>query len=476
MIPKIIHYCWISDESTMPDDIKKCIASWHEHMPDYKFINWNDSNFDWDISEFTKNCRENNLYAFCSDYVRFWALYNYGGIYLDSDVSAFKSFDELLKCDRVITKEVFFTQNDYFEAAIMASKKQDPVMGKILDWYNNTDMVFSRDNFKVSPDVMTNILYESYEIKKIFNLDEYIQSDDVISLFDCDTFFNHDSEKAFAQHQFKHSWCGNIKDCTKNDECKIFLCSHKPIDNLIPKNKKYVILDVTGRVNNSYNDNFHKIIDIHNDEFVKSHNICYSEGAAMHWLWKHPEEIPDYICFGHYRRYFLDFVGREKYIPRTIDGKGVIVQEPFDHTQSRRKTIIGGMYQDHCKDDMDAFIESVREAAPEYWETFQEYLDNSTQYGCNIFGMKKEDFLEMCEMCFRVLEHFDQKMGYSGNYSVYNKMLKEAHRKRLYFGVNWQSRLQGFLLEWLTDIYYRQKYNQNKICKSKVGIIENKNN
>lgn len=258
----------------------------------------------------------------------------------------------------------------------------------------------------------------------------------------------------------------------KNDDCKIFLCSHQKIENIIPRNKKYVILDVTGKSDNSFNGNFHDVIDISKDEFVKTHNVCYSEGAAMHWLWKHPDIIPEYICFGHYRRYFLGFVEREKEIPRTVDSCGVVVQEPFDHSKSRRKTIIGGMYQDHCKDDMDTFIESVKEVAPEYWDTFQEYLNNDTQFGCNIFAMKKENFLEMCDMCFRVLEYFDNKMGYDGNDSVYYKMQKVNHRNRLYFGVKWQSRLQGFLLEWLTDIYFRQNYDVDKIRKGKVGIIE----
>ena len=55
MIPKIIHYCWISGEENMPDDIKQCISSWHKYLPDYQFINWNDSNFDWNICEFTKS-------------------------------------------------------------------------------------------------------------------------------------------------------------------------------------------------------------------------------------------------------------------------------------------------------------------------------------------------------------------------------------------------------------------------------------
>ena len=137
MIPKIIQYCWISGEDNMPPDIKKCVESWHKHLPDYQFINWNDSNFDWNKNSFTKHCRENNLFAFCSDYIRYWAIYNYGGFYLDTDVMVYKSFDELLKLKRVITREVLFKKNNYLESAIMGGEKGDSAFGDIVDWYDN---------------------------------------------------------------------------------------------------------------------------------------------------------------------------------------------------------------------------------------------------------------------------------------------------------------------------------------------------
>ena len=118
MIPKIVHYCWISGEENMPEDMRLCLDSWKKQLPDYEFINWCDKNFNWDLCDFTKWPRENNQYAFCSDYVRFWALYNYGGIYLDCDVMVFKSFNELLSLKRIVTKEWTYRYNDYVEAII----------------------------------------------------------------------------------------------------------------------------------------------------------------------------------------------------------------------------------------------------------------------------------------------------------------------------------------------------------------------
>lgn len=45
MIPKIIHYCWFGGNDK-PKEVVKCIESWKKHMPEYKFIEWNENNFD----------------------------------------------------------------------------------------------------------------------------------------------------------------------------------------------------------------------------------------------------------------------------------------------------------------------------------------------------------------------------------------------------------------------------------------------
>lgn len=44
MIPKIIHYCWFG-EKHLPPEAVKCIESWKKYCPDYKIIQWNESNY-----------------------------------------------------------------------------------------------------------------------------------------------------------------------------------------------------------------------------------------------------------------------------------------------------------------------------------------------------------------------------------------------------------------------------------------------
>ena len=463
MIPKIIHYCWISGEENMPRDMKKCIESWHKYLPDYQFINWNDDNFDWDICDFAKYNRAHNNYAFCADYIRYWALYNYGGFYLDCDVLVTKSFDELTNMKRVITRESLFQDINNLEAAIMGCEKNDPAFEAIVNWYNNCNEKWTKNKYQLAPVVMKNVWDKNWKIVNINNIKSEDKNDGVISVLNCNKYFNANSDECFCQHQFKGSWTYNsVQNCLLNDQINIFLCAHKPIENYIPNNKKYIILDVSGTVK----DDKHAVIDISKDIFTKDHNVCYGEGCAMRYLYNHPELLPEYVCFGHYRRMFLSFVDKESLMPRAIDKHGALIQNPFIHVSNKFNA-----YSDHAKDDIDCFINSIKEVAPEYNNALDQFLKDKYQYACNIFAMKREHFLEMCEMCFKVLDHFDKKMGYKNNADVRAKMIKnQKNGQFLRYGLEWQVRLQGFLLEYLTDIYYRYKFGIEKCLLGPVGI------
>ncbi|MBO6032598.1 MAG: glycosyl transferase [Prevotella sp.] len=96
MIPKIIHYCWFG-RGEMPELALKCIESWHHFMPDYQYVLWNEDSFDVASYPYAEEAYEAKKYAFVSDVARLYALAHDGGIYLDTDVLLFKSFEPLLK-------------------------------------------------------------------------------------------------------------------------------------------------------------------------------------------------------------------------------------------------------------------------------------------------------------------------------------------------------------------------------------------
>lgn len=91
----------------MPPLVKWCMKSWKKHLPDYTFKLWNETNFDVNSVPFVKEAYEAKKYAFVADYVRLYALYTEGGIYLDSDVRVLKSLDCFLKYDFVSSHEFY---------------------------------------------------------------------------------------------------------------------------------------------------------------------------------------------------------------------------------------------------------------------------------------------------------------------------------------------------------------------------------
>lgn len=95
MIPKTIHYCWFGGNS-LPKSAVKCIASWRKYLPDYEIREWNEKNFDVTMSRYTAEAYQAKKYAYVSDYVRFWVLYRYGGLYFDVDVEIIRTIDDII--------------------------------------------------------------------------------------------------------------------------------------------------------------------------------------------------------------------------------------------------------------------------------------------------------------------------------------------------------------------------------------------
>lgn len=102
MIPKIIHYCWFGGGKT-PKLMEKCLESWAKVMPDYEVRLWSEETFDINNSvKYVQEAYNEKKFAFVSDYVRLYALYNYGGVYLDTDVEVIKDFTNLLTTETVL--------------------------------------------------------------------------------------------------------------------------------------------------------------------------------------------------------------------------------------------------------------------------------------------------------------------------------------------------------------------------------------
>lgn len=96
MIPKVIHYCWFG-HNPLPPLARKCIASWRKFLPDYEIKEWNESNFDVNSIPYTRDAYKAKKYAFVSDYARFKILYEYGGLYFDTDVEIIRPLGDIIE-------------------------------------------------------------------------------------------------------------------------------------------------------------------------------------------------------------------------------------------------------------------------------------------------------------------------------------------------------------------------------------------
>lgn len=156
MIPKVIHYIWFGGKEK-GEKVERCIASWRKFCPDYRIIEWNESNYDVTKHPFIRQAYAAKKWAFVSDYARVDVLYQQGGIYLDTDVELLKSLDDFLKYDFFLG----FESEDYVNLGLGGGAvKGHPVLREILKCYD--ELKFSRDSFGLSlvtsPRIQTEVL------------------------------------------------------------------------------------------------------------------------------------------------------------------------------------------------------------------------------------------------------------------------------------------------------------------------------
>ena len=161
MIPKIIHLCWLSGDP-YPPKIAMCLETWKRHLVDYEIILWDTKRFDLNSSIWVRQAFEKKKYAFAADYIRFFALYHFGGIYLDSDVEVLKGFDDLLDLPYFMGVEKAQTP----EAAIIGAEKGCDWIKLCLDYYENRPFINEDGslNIQTVPAIMI------HQIEKIINI------------------------------------------------------------------------------------------------------------------------------------------------------------------------------------------------------------------------------------------------------------------------------------------------------------------
>lgn len=146
MIPKILHICWFSGDPYTPL-VQKCIESWETILPGYRIVLWDKNSIDIESNLWLKQTLERKMYAFAADYIRFYALYTMGGIYLDSDVEVIRPFDDLLDRREFVGEEY----GGDVEAAVIGSVPGNRWIKECLDYYSNRPFIKNDGTMDLRP-------------------------------------------------------------------------------------------------------------------------------------------------------------------------------------------------------------------------------------------------------------------------------------------------------------------------------------
>lgn len=143
-VPEIIHYCWFG-RGRKSREIQSYIKGWKKKLPSYEFMEWNEDTFEYEKIPFAAEAYQQKKYAFVSDVARVYALYHYGGVYLDTDVEILRDFSELCKEGSLILGFEYGGKN--LMTAFLASIPHHPVMGEMLSYYHQHLFGISKENY-----------------------------------------------------------------------------------------------------------------------------------------------------------------------------------------------------------------------------------------------------------------------------------------------------------------------------------------
>ena len=237
MIPKKIHYCWFG-RGPIPALAQKCIDSWHKCMPDYEYKLWNEDNFDVTCIPYVREAYESRKFAFVTDFVRLYALYTEGGIYMDTDVEVLKPYDDLLSLSGFTGYE--------------GSKHLPPVTGTIASEAGNEWVKEQLDAYEglhfLMPDGSMDLTTNTVRISQIMRQGGFIQDGKKkeykgMHIFPVEYFcprqttgeilINNDT---YCDHHFLGSWSGG----KKKNNVLLSLIGQKNMTRLIKLKRKLI--------------------------------------------------------------------------------------------------------------------------------------------------------------------------------------------------------------------------------------------
>lgn len=241
----------------------------------------------------------------------------------------------------------------------------------------------------------------------------------------------------------------------------IFICSHKDFVPLVSNKDVYRILS-PNRLNNETSYNLDVIYE-QGDKWLQYNSILNDFTLMVYIYENHIDKVKDYIGFVHYRRNFV-FYDNVPNIDELFHSNDVICGNsliPFDYGL----TIATYYANCHNIDDLnrcDGIIKELYKDDETIYNKWIEYKNTNAYHNfhaCNMFIMKKENFIEYMKFIIPIVKAYMHKVNVfsHGDAVKHCEQEREKYNKGIPPYMQYQSRFIGFVIERLTSffIYYR---------------------
>ena len=257
-----------------------------------------------------------------------------------------------------------------------------------------------------------------------------------------DFFKSHNWAEEFFKYNEKTKEKLDILDMGEKNNVDIFICTHKDFDQIY-NNQIYKIID-----SRNINEKYHGLDDKFWSEFFQFFYV--SDNV----------ELKDYVGFCHYRRYF-SFEDNVPDIDKEFENCDVITCMPL-------KMINGVKSQYslcHNIEDLNIIGDIIKRKTPEYYKSFESFINGNVFFPCNMFIMKKEDFMEYIDFIKKIMYEYLDIVGTDIKKRIEDNKDKYIKNFSPNDTVEYQYRLGGYLAERLTNVFIFRKYKRVKTYK-----------
>jgi hypothetical protein len=215
MIPKILHYAWFG-EKEIPKEALNCIDSWRRLCPDYELKLWNEKNYDSSKCNYIRDAYSNKKWAFVTDFLRLDVLYEYGGVYLDTDVELIKSLDSLLERKLFVGMEKKDGKLLVNTGSGIGAIAHHPIIKAMKNDYFGIDFVLPAGQLNLTPcSKIQTALLKKYGVRMINEIQEF----DNFTVFPTDYFcpLNYDTgeiditKNTYSIHRYHTTWESELR-------------------------------------------------------------------------------------------------------------------------------------------------------------------------------------------------------------------------------------------------------------------------